>query len=93
MNIAGITHKALRRFAETGNAKGVIEPQRIARMLMFIASAELFEELAAPPNFGLHSLAGERAGVWAMTVTKNWRLTFRKVDEVTIDDLGLEDYH
>ena len=52
-----------------------------------------FDELAVPPNYGLHELVGERAGRWAMTVTKNWRLTFIKIDEMTIDDLNLEDYH
>jgi proteic killer suppression protein len=45
------------------------------------------------PNFGFHPLSGERAGTFAMTVTKNWRLTFTKVDETTIADLNLEDYH
>jgi proteic killer suppression protein len=33
------------------------------------------------------------AGRWAMTLTKNWRLTFIKIDEMTIADLNLEDYH
>jgi len=28
-----------------------------------------------------------------MVVTKNWRLTFTKVDDQTIADLDLEDYH
>jgi proteic killer suppression protein len=29
----------------------------------------------------------------AMTVTKNWRLTFVKIDDQVIADLDLEDYH
>ena len=33
------------------------------------------------------------AGRWAMTVTKTWRLTFIRIDETTIADLDLEDYH
>ena len=54
---------------------------------------EGFDELAAPPNYGLHERVGDRAGRWAMTVTKNWRLTFIRIDETTIADLDLEDYH
>jgi len=45
------------------------------------------------PSFDFHSLTGGRAGTFAMTVTRNWRLTFTKVDEPTIADLDLEDYH
>jgi proteic killer suppression protein len=38
-------------------------------------------------------LVGNKAGYWAMTVTKNWRLTFIKIDETTIAELDMEDYH
>jgi proteic killer suppression protein len=93
MDIESVRHKRLRRFLETGNAKGVIEPDRIADMIAFIDAAESLDELAIPPNFGFHALKGDRKGAFAMTVTKNWRLTFVKVDEATIGDLDLEDYH
>lgn len=93
MEIESIAHKALRRFAETGQAKGLIEPLRLARMLTFISAAGTFDELAVPPNFGFHALTGDRDGTYAMTVTKNWRLTFTKVDETTLAALDLEDYH
>ncbi len=62
-------------------------------MLIFISMASRFEEFSVPPNFGFHTLTGDRKGTYAMTVTKNWRLTFTKVDEQTIGDLDLEDYH
>lgn len=94
MEIESITHKALRRFFETGNAKGLGgDVERLRNMLAFIVAAGNFDELSVPPNYGLHPLTGNRAGRWAMTVTKNWRLTFTKVDEQTIADLDLEDYH
>lgn len=93
MEIENIVHKALRRFAETGNAKGVIEPDRVRNMLAYIVAAGEFEELAVPPNFGFHGLKGDRKGTYAMTVTRNWRLTFTKVDAQTVADLDLEDYH
>lgn len=93
MEIVSISHKALCRFVETGNAKGVIEPRRIVNMIQLIIDAGSFEHLSVPPNFGLHPLTGDRSGTYAMTVTRNWRLTFTKVDDVTVADLDLEDYH
>lgn len=93
MEIESIIDKALRRFVETGNAKGLIEPARIAKMVTYIASAGDFEELSVPPNFDFHPLTGDRVGTYAMTVTRNWRMTFTQVDEQTIANLDLEDYH
>jgi proteic killer suppression protein len=94
VDIDSISHKGLRRFFETGNAKGLVgDAARIRKMLAFIDAAGSFDELAVPPNYGLHELVGDKAGRWAMTVTKNWRLTFIKIDETTIADLDLEDYH
>jgi proteic killer suppression protein len=93
VEIESVTHRALRRYVETGNAKGLIEPIRLARMLTFILAAAGFDELGTPPNYGFHPLVGDRAGTFAMTVTKNWRLTFTKVDDLTIANLDLEDYH
>lgn len=94
MDIDSITHKGLRRFFETGNAKGLVgDTARIRKMLAFIDAAGSFDELAVPPNYGLHELVGDKTGRWAMTVTKNWRLTFINIDEETIADLNLEDYH
>lgn len=94
MEIDSIAHKGLRRFFETGNTKGLVgDVTRIRKMLAFIDAAGSFDELAVPPNYGLHELVGDNAGRWAMTVTKNWRLTFVRIDEATIADLNLEDYH
>ncbi len=43
-------------------------------------------------TLGTHPLKGNRKGEWGMTVTKNWRITFRfeAGDAVEVD---LEDYH
>lgn len=93
MEIESIRHKALRKLVEKGNAKGVIEAERVIDMIAFIVSASGLDELSVPPNFGFHPLTGDRKGIYAMTVTKNWRLTFTMVDDATIADLDLEDYH
>lgn len=62
-------------------------------MLAFIDAAESLEELATPPNFGLHELTGDRKETWSMTVTRNWRLTFRLDDGGALIDMDLGDYH
>lgn len=95
MEIESIRHKALSRFYLTGSPKGLDGNlvDRLRKMLNYIVSAGSFEELKLPPNYGLHPLTGDRAGTWSMTVTKNWRLTFIKIDAQTIADLDLEDYH
>lgn len=92
MLIESIKHKGLKRLATKGDTR-VLEPERLTDMLAFIDAAVVFDNLSIPPNFGFHALTGNRAGTYAMVVTKNWRLTFTKVDDHTIADLDLEDYH
>lgn len=95
MQIETIRHKALRRFAETGSSKGLPADsvERLRNMLAYLAAIETEEELRAPPNFGAHKLTGDRKGEWALTVTRNWRMTFRINAAGAIEDMDLEDYH
>ena len=82
------------RFFETGNAKGLVgDVACLGKMLAFIDAAASLDELSVPPNFGLHELKGDRVGTWSMTVTRNWRLTFRIDDAGALLDMDLEDYH
>ncbi|NLR69474.1 plasmid maintenance system killer [Novosphingobium sp. ERN07] len=94
MEIESIRHKGLRRFFETGNPKGLVgDIGRVGRMLAYIDAAHSLEELAVPPNFGLHELTGDRKGTWSMIVTRNWRMTFGINAEGALVDMDLEDYH
>jgi proteic killer suppression protein len=95
VEIESVSHKALRRFIETGKPKGLSGDvaDRLFRMVNFIIDADGAEELATPPNFGFHELKGDRKGTCAMTVTRNWRMTFKITEHGGIADLDLEDYH
>lgn len=95
MEIESISHKALRRFVETGKSKGLPGDlvDRLFKMVNFIIDAETLDELSTPPNYGLHPLTGDRAGTWAMTVTRNWRLTFSMNEQGAVVNMDLEDYH
>ena len=44
------------------------------------------------PGYRLHPLAGDRDGIWAISVSGNWRITFEFVngDAYILD---YEDYH
>ena len=44
------------------------------------------------PGYKFHRLTGERKGTCAVSVTGNWRITFRFEGEDAVD-VDLEDYH
>ena len=95
MEIRSIRHKALRRYYETHNPKGLdarIAP-RLSRMFQFLEATRSIEDLLSPPNFGAHQLSGDRKGAWALTVTRNWRMTFDLTPDLKIMNMDLEDYH
>ena len=94
MEIETIRHKSLRRFAETGKAKGLSgDPDRLRNMLAYLSAIATADELMIPPNYGAHQLTGDRAGVWSLTVTRNRRMTFSINADNAIEDMDLEDYH
>lgn len=56
MEIESIRHKGLRRFFESGNAKGLVgDVGRLRKVLAFIDAVEGIEELSVPPNYGCMS--------------------------------------
>lgn len=44
------------------------------------------------PGFRLHALQGQRTGVWSITVSGNWRVTF-ELFEGNAYIVNYEDYH
>ena len=62
-------------------------------MLAYLTAIEAADELFVSPNYGAHRLVGDRNGAWSLTVSKNWRITFRIDPNSGILDLDLEDYH
>ena len=67
---------------------------RLRRILSFLPEMEREEELVTVPAWKAHRLVGDRKDVWSLSVTKNWRITFR-IDRAgdEIVDLDYEDYH
>ncbi|KUR80734.1 type II toxin-antitoxin system RelE/ParE family toxin [Novosphingobium sp. FSW06-99] len=99
MKIITIRDKRLKALVENPGLTAVkgldpFETRRIIEMLAAIRVMNHPLDLLAFPKWKAHELKPGQPGKWALTVTGNYRLTFR-VDiarqEVTV--LDYEDYH
>lgn len=84
---------ALKRYWTKSNASG-LRPDwiaRIDRQLDLLNFAKRPEDMDIV-TFGFHALKGDQAGRYAMTVSRNWRITFA-FDGADAVDIDLEDYH
>lgn len=94
MHIVSFRHKALERFWRENDRRG-LPPRyvgKIRAMLTAIAEAENLGKIERYSGWRLHLLTGDRRGIWSMFVTRNYRLTFRVVDQSVVE-VDLEDYH
>ena len=91
--IKSFKHKGLKRFYETGSARG-IQTKHEKRLRMQLAALDTAKEIndLEIPGYKLHPLKGDRKGIWAITVNGNWRLTFEFSDGNAYV-LDYEDYH
>ena len=91
--IRSFKHKGLGRFFETGSKSG-IQAQHAERVRLILAqlNAATSPRDMALPGLDLHSLKGARKGTWAVSVSGNWRLTFRFVGK-DAEVVDYEDYH
>jgi len=96
MKIRNVIHKGLRRFIEDDDASG-LQPaviSKVQRIVSFLQDMEREEELRSIPSWKAHMLTGDRKGIWSLSVTRNWRMTFRiDREDIEIIDLDYEDYH
>lgn len=91
--IVGFKHRGLKRFFETGDARG-LNPNhvpKIRRILARLQAATSVRDLDAP-GLRLHPLKGGRKGQWAADVDRNRRITFN-FDGRDCDEVNYEDYH
>jgi proteic killer suppression protein len=87
--IVSFQHKGLRLFHETGSTCGIRadHAKRLARLLQLMDDAATPSELEIPGR-RLHPLSGELAEFWSLSVSGNWRLIFRFIN----NDIELVDY-
>ena len=91
--ILNFRHKGLERFFSKSDYRG-IPAQHAARLerLLDRLDAALKPDDMSLPGYRFHPLKGDRKGTYAVSVSGNWRLTFRFAGEDAID-IDLEDYH
>lgn len=91
--IRGFRHRGLERFWTRGDASR-LRPDwipKLGRMLDALDLARSPDDMAVF-GAGFHALRGDLKGRYAMTVSRNWRLTFGWQGEDAIE-VDLEDYH
>jgi proteic killer suppression protein len=64
---------------------------RLENVLSVLDAAANPTDLALP-GYRLHPLKCERKGVWSVTISGNWRVTFR-IEDGNVFDVDLTDYH
>jgi len=91
--ILNFRHKGLERFFSKSDYRG-IPAQHAARLerLLDRLDAALKPGDMSLPGYRFHPLKGDRKGTYAVSVSGNWRLTFRFAGEDAAD-IDLEDYH
>ncbi len=91
--IKSFNHKGLKRFFEMGSVAG-IDPshrQKLRIRLTALDTATTIDDMNLP-GFRLHPMKGDKHGLWAIDVSKNWRITFEFKDGNAYI-VNYEDYH
>ena len=91
--IKSFRHRGVEKFFHAGSKAG-IQPKHASKLrlqLFALDNARQAGDMNAP-GWSLHSLAAELKGHWAVSVSGNWRLTFKfeAEDAVLVD---YQDYH
>ena len=91
--ILGFKHKGLAKFFATGSKSG-IQAQHAARLRLILGrlSVATSPRDMALPGFDFHPLKGEQSGYWVVSVSGNWRVTFRFTGK-DADSVDYLDYH
>jgi proteic killer suppression protein len=91
--IRSFKHKGLARFFRSGNTAGIqaAHAKRLRLILGRLHAASDARDMDLP-GLRLHPLTGNRIGVWSVTVSGNWRVTFR-FEDGDAEIVNYEDYH
>ncbi len=91
--IRSFKHKGLQLFYETGRKSGIQakHAKRLKLILGRLNAVTSPEDMGLPGLF-LHALSGNRADIWSVKVSGNWRVTFR-FEEEHAEIVNYEDYH
>ena len=91
--IRSFRHRGLKRLYERDDPSRV--PANLASRIA-VALADL-DDASNPrdidmPGYRLHPLKGHMRGLWSISVSGNWRITFQ-IEDGNVYDVDLVDYH
>ncbi|MES9903045.1 MAG: type II toxin-antitoxin system RelE/ParE family toxin [Sedimenticola sp.] len=91
--ITSFIYKGLEKFYRKGTTSGIQanHSKRLRLILSNLDQAESPNDMDLP-GLRLHELKGGRKGIWSVTVSGNWRVTFRFVGRDS-EIVNYEDYH
>jgi proteic killer suppression protein len=91
--IRSFKHKGLAKFFRSGSTAGIqaTHAKRL-RLVLGRLNAAIDAKDMDLPGLKLHELKGDRAGMWSVTVSGNWRVTFR-FSNGDAEVVNYEDYH
>lgn len=91
--IRSFKHKGLARFFKSGSTAGIqaSHAKRLQLILGRLNAASGVKDMDLP-GLRLHELSGNRSGIWSVSVSGNWRVTFR-FEEGDAEIVNYEDYH
>ena len=91
--IRSFKHKGLSKFYTSGSTAGIqaMHAKRLRLILGRLNAASLAKDMDLP-GLRLHELTGNRRGTWSVTVSGNWRVTFR-FEGGDAEVVNYEDYH
>lgn len=95
MEIRSVRHKGLWRWLEHGQTAGLPAAyvRKIEAIVSYLSAAPDVEAVRKLTVWRARLLTGELKGTWSLTVSRNWRLTFKVNTENEIEELDLVDYH
>src|SRR5690554_6183028 len=91
--IRSFKHKGLAKFFKSGSTAGIqaAHAKRLRLILGRLNAASDAKDMDLP-GLRLHELSGNRVGLWSVTVSGNWRVTFR-FEDGDAEIVNYEDYH
>ena len=91
--IRSFKHRGLKRLYERGDRSG-IRPDLLDTVEDILGRLDVADtpQVLDLPGYRLHPLKGELKGLWSVTVSGNWRVTFR-ISDGSVFNVDLTDYH
>jgi len=91
--IKSFSHKGLKRYWEKDDRRGIQNQHvpRLRKILVTLNASDSIEDVNLP-GLKLHQLKPKKDKIWSVTVSGNWRITF-KFENSNVYIVDYKDYH